>query len=85
MLTDEQRAEVAGLPVRAHDHLLSFRPWRYIDVESDRAGALLDLLVERGVYLTPTLTLSRSALRNKEDAVIHGVDALDTYGSARSC
>ena len=69
LLTDEQSAEIAALPVRAHDHLLSFRPWRYIDVESDRAGALLDLLVERGVYLTPTLTLSRSALRNREDAV----------------
>ena len=69
LLTDEQRAEVAGLPVRAHDHLLSFRPWRYIDVESDRVGALLDLLVERGVHLTPTLTLSRSALRNSEEEV----------------
>ncbi len=69
LLTDEQRAEIGGLPVRAHDHLLSFRPWRYIDVESDRVGALLDLLVERGVYLTPTLTLSRSALRNREEAV----------------
>ncbi|MDE0171768.1 MAG: amidohydrolase family protein [bacterium] len=69
LLTDEQRAEIAALPVRAHDHLLSFRPWRYIDVESDRAGALLDLLVERGVYLTPTLTLSRSALLNNEDEV----------------
>lgn len=69
LLTDEQRADIAGLPVRAHDHLLSFRPWRYIEVDSDRTGALLDLLVERGVYLTPTLTLSRSALRNKEDAV----------------
>ena len=69
LLTDRQRAEVARLPRRAHDHLLSFRPWRYIDVESDRTGALLDLLVERGVYLTPTLTLSRSALLNSEDAV----------------
>jgi len=69
LLTDGQRAEIAELPVRAHDHLLSFRPWRYIDVDSDRTGALLDLLVERGVYLTPTLTLSRSALRNREEAV----------------
>ena len=69
MLTDEQRAEIAGLPVQAHDHLLSFRPWRHIEVDSDRTGALLDLFVERGVYVTPTLTLSRSALRNKEDAV----------------
>ena len=69
LLTDEQRAQIARLPVRAHDHLLSFRPWRYIDVESDRASALLDLLVERGVYLTPTLTLSRSALLNNEDVV----------------
>lgn len=69
LLTDEQLAEVARLPVRAHDHLLSFRPWRYIDVESDRVDALLDLLVERGVYLTPTLTLSRSALLNNEEEV----------------
>ena len=69
LLTDEQQDEIARLPRRAHDHLLSFRPWRYIDVASDRVGALLDLLLERGVYLTPTLTLSRSALLNNEDAV----------------
>ncbi len=69
LLTDEQRAEIALLPRRAHDHLLSFRPWRYIDVESDRTGALLDLLLERGVYLTPTLTLSQSALLNNEESV----------------
>ena len=69
LLTDEQEAEIGRLPRRAHDHLLSFRPWRYIDVGSDRTGALLDLLVERGVFLTPTLTLSRSALLNSEDEV----------------
>lgn len=69
LLTGEQLAEVARQPVRAHDHLLSFRPWRYIDVESDRTRALLDLLVERGVFLTPTLTLSRSALLNREEQV----------------
>ena len=69
LLSEEQRAEIARLPRRAHDHLLSFRPWRYIDVESDRTGALLDLFVERGVHLTPTLTLSRSALLNQDDAV----------------
>ena len=78
LLTGEQRAEIARLPRRAHDHLLSFRPWRYIDVDSDRTGALLDLFVERGVYLTPTLTLSRSALRNREGAVRnpHGIERM---------
>lgn len=69
LLTDRQRAEIARLPRRAHDHLLSFRPWRYIDVESSRTTELLDLLVERSVYLTPTLTLSRSALLNSEEEV----------------
>ena len=69
LLTGDQEAEIARIPRRAHDHLLSFRPWRYIDVGSDRTGALLDLLVERGVVLTPTLTLSRSALLNSEDEV----------------
>ena len=69
LLSEEQCAEIARLPRRNHDHLLSFRPWRYIDVESDRVGALLDLLLERGVRLTPTLTLSRSALLTHADAV----------------
>ncbi len=69
LLNEAQRSEIAALPRRAHDHLLSFRPWRYIDVDSSRVGALLDLMVERGVFLTPTLTLSRSALLNSEDAV----------------
>jgi len=66
LLTASQQAEIDRLPRRAHDHLLSFRPWRYIDVGSDRTTALFDLFVERGVHLTPTLVLARGALLNEE-------------------
>ena len=43
----------------------------------DRVGALLDLLVERSVYLTPTLTLSRSALLNNEEEEVREPEGIE--------
>jgi imidazolonepropionase-like amidohydrolase len=78
LLTDEQRAAVDALPRRPWDHLISFRPWRYVDPESPAVDRLLDLLAERDATITPTLVLSRSVLRANEPAAIRplAVDAV---------
>jgi imidazolonepropionase-like amidohydrolase len=46
--------------------MASFAAWRYIDPDGARAAELIALLVDRGIFLTPTLCLSESILRPAE-------------------
>lgn len=70
LLDEQQRHRVASLPPRRHDHLMSFRPWRYADLSSRAVDQFVGLLVERGVHLTPTLVLSQSILRGNAAEVV---------------
>lgn len=62
LLTDDGRERLAATRDRALDALASWKPWRFIDPEGDRADELIDLLAERGTYWNPTLTWSQSIL-----------------------
>ena len=66
LLSESDLDALNRLPRRAHDHLISFRVWRYVDLDGSKTEALIDLLVERGVRLTPTLCVSRMALCHLE-------------------
>jgi hypothetical protein len=57
LVPEDKRAELAALPSRATDWCFDFRPWRFIDPQSEAAGRMIDLLLSRGVFLTPTLTV----------------------------
>ncbi len=62
LVAEEHRADLESLPGRILDPLVGFQPWRYIDPESALADGLIDLMAERGTFITPTLTLSQSIL-----------------------
>ena len=62
LLDDEQLQRLHSLPARRHDHLVSFRPWRFVNLKSPAVERLIALLAERGAFLTPTLVLSKAIL-----------------------
>ena len=64
----EHQDTLAALPGRILDPLVGFQPWRFIDPESDLSDGLIDLMAERGTYITPTLTLSQSILAGNTPA-----------------
>lgn len=55
LVPEDKQAELASLPPRKYDHMMDFRAWRYIDPESDASRRLIELFIERGIFLTPTL------------------------------
>lgn len=57
------------LPPRALDPLVDFRAWRYIDPDGPAARRWIEITAERGTFITPTLTLSRSILCGRDKAV----------------
>jgi imidazolonepropionase-like amidohydrolase len=63
LLTPTQRQELADLPPRQSDDLGSFAAWRYADPQSALTRKVIRQLVDRGTFLTPTLTLSESILQ----------------------
>jgi imidazolonepropionase-like amidohydrolase len=63
LVAPERRSELAAGRSRRYDALVSFAPWRLVDVESPTTAAVIGMLVERGAYVTPTLSLSESILR----------------------
>jgi len=62
LLTADQKRALAKLPTRAMDPIASWAAWRFADPVGRKARALIELLLERGVFFTPTLTWSRSIL-----------------------
>ena len=68
LVPEEHREALESLPGRILDPLVGFQPWRFIDPESDLAGGLIDLMAERGTFITPTLTLSQSILAGNTPA-----------------
>ena len=70
LVPDADREAFEGLRARVWDSLVSWMSWRFADPASDRAGRLIELMAERGVIITPTLTLSQSILRGDEPAIV---------------
>jgi len=62
LVPEDKLPELEALPPRKHDQMMGFRAWRYIDPTSDRSARLIELLVERGVFLTPTLAATAAFL-----------------------
>ena len=70
LVPDADREAFEGLRARFWDPLVSWMSWRFVDPASDRAGRLIELMAERGVIITPTLTLSQSILLGDDPAVV---------------
>jgi imidazolonepropionase-like amidohydrolase len=70
LVPDADREAFEGLRARFWDPLVSWMAWRFVDPASDRAGRLIELMAERGVIITPTLTLSKSILLGDDPAVV---------------
>jgi imidazolonepropionase-like amidohydrolase len=71
---------IDALPYRHHDELASGAPWRWADPDGPEATRVLNLLVEHGVYLTPTLVVHERVLHASERVQPDGEDA--TMGEA---
>ena len=78
LVPDADREAFEALRARFWDPLVSWMSWRFVDPASDRAGRLIELMAERGVIITPTLTLSQSILLGDEPATVRppGSDTL---------
>lgn len=78
LVSDDDRETFEGLQARFWDPLVSWKAWRFVDPASDRAGRLIELMKERGVIMTPTLSLSQSILLGDDPAVVRppGIDTL---------
>lgn len=68
LVPDGRLSELEALPSRVLDPLVGFQAWRFIDPESHLADRLIDLMAERGTFITPTLTLSQSILAGNTPA-----------------
>ena len=57
LLDSDSRTLESGLPERPHDWVLSLRPWRFVDLRSDRVARHVEGLAASGVTVTPTLAI----------------------------
>ena len=55
---------------RALDPIADYRAWRYAEPDLESAERLIKLLLERGVFWTPTLTWSQSILKGDVPEVV---------------
>ena len=62
LVPEDRMDELEALTGRILDPLVGWQPWRFVDPESDLADGLIELMAERGTYITPTLTLSQAIL-----------------------
>ena len=78
LVPEVDRKAFEGLTARFWDPVVSWASWRFVDPASERAGRLIELMAERGVFITPTLILSQSILRGDEASVVNppGLDTL---------
>jgi imidazolonepropionase-like amidohydrolase len=56
------REQIAALPHRFLDEIGDHRAWRFIDPDGPEVGRLIERMVERETFLTPTLAYSQSIL-----------------------
>jgi len=70
LLTNDGLNSLGKLPERSLDVLVDFRAWRYIDPDGPLARDWVERAAERGTFITPTLTLSRSILRGNSNDIV---------------
>jgi imidazolonepropionase-like amidohydrolase len=70
LISAERRRELES-SAREWDWLFSFRPWREVEPDSPACDRLIGLLVERGVWITPTLVVIATVLLGKEPWVVN--------------
>ena len=66
LLDAHSRALESELPERPHDWVLSLRPWRFVDLGSDRVRRHVEDLAAAGVTVTPTFAILRVFCRPDE-------------------
>ena len=76
-------AEYRALPFRPRDELGSMTAWRFVELDSPEVEGMINLLVERGTYVTPTLAIFQSHLdpHAEGDESLHHDDS--TTGEAQ--
>jgi imidazolonepropionase-like amidohydrolase len=72
LVPEDRLAEYRALPFRPRDEMGSMTAWRFVELDSPAVERVIDLLVARGTYLTPTLAIFESHLDPHAD----GDDAL---------
>ena len=66
LLDPDARMMESELPERPHDWMLSLRPWRFVDLESDQVRQHLEGLAASSVTVTPTFAILRVLCRPDE-------------------
>jgi imidazolonepropionase-like amidohydrolase len=70
LVSADQLPLLRTLPARTHDAIFDSRSWRFIDPASPPADRLIELMVQRGVFLTPTLTVARTVHHGDDPRVV---------------
>jgi len=69
ILSEEDRAKLEALRRRDYDWLFDFRAWRFADLAGAEIDQLIQLLLDRGICLTPTLSVARAVLMGDDAAI----------------
>ena len=78
LLSEEKRDELKALRTRDFDWLFDFRAWWFADLAGAETDPMIQLLIDRGIFLTPTLSVARAVLMGDDEAIARppGIGAL---------
>ena len=78
LLSEEKREALKALRTRDYDWLFDFRAWRFADLAGAETDRLIQLLLDRRIFLTPTLSVARAVLMGDDEAITRppGIGAL---------
>jgi hypothetical protein len=84
LLSEEKRDALKALRTRDFDWLFDFRAWRSADLAGAETDRLIQLLLDRRIFLTPTLSVARAVLMGDDEAITipPGIGALPAFGRA---
>jgi imidazolonepropionase-like amidohydrolase len=69
ILSEEGRAQLQALRRRDYDWLFDYRAWRFADLAGAEVDGIIQLLLDRGICLTPTLSVARAVLMGDDPAI----------------
>ena len=70
ILSEEGRAQLEALGrSRDYDWLFDYRAWRFADLTGAEVDQLIELLLDRSICLTPTLSVARAVLMGDDTAI----------------
>jgi len=78
LLSEEKRDALKTLRTRDFDWLFDFRAWRFADLAGAETDSMIQLLPDRRIFLTPTLSVARAVLMGDDEAITRppGIGAL---------